>query len=152
MGEPSPFKHERADDSAGFLLWKITTLWQQRLAGVLGEFGITQTQYAILASLCWFDEQRLAPTQADLVAHTKLDKMTLSKAGRRLEDDGLLRRTPSSVDARSVNVALTPAGRKLAFRAIQGIEKADDVFFASLSPQQLIDYKRLTLKLVAANA
>jgi MarR family transcriptional regulator for hemolysin len=30
MPEASPFKHVEADDSAGFLLWKITALWQRK--------------------------------------------------------------------------------------------------------------------------
>ena len=48
MADSSSFKYKKADDSAGFLLWKITALWQSKLAEVLREFGITQTQYAIL--------------------------------------------------------------------------------------------------------
>jgi len=67
MADSSPFKYEKADDSAGFLLWKITALWQSRLTEVLGEFGITQTQYAILASLKWFEEKKEPTTQAHLV-------------------------------------------------------------------------------------
>jgi len=53
MPESSPFKYEKVDDSAGFLLWKITALWQRKLTVVLSEYGITQTQYAMLASLRW---------------------------------------------------------------------------------------------------
>jgi hypothetical protein len=48
--EPSPFRYERADESPGFLLWKLTTLWQDRVVTALRSFGLTQTQYAILAS------------------------------------------------------------------------------------------------------
>jgi MarR family transcriptional regulator, transcriptional regulator for hemolysin len=43
MPETSPFKYADADESAGFLLWKMTALWQRKLAQVLGEFEITQT-------------------------------------------------------------------------------------------------------------
>jgi len=57
MSDQSVFQYEQADDSAGFLLWKITALWQQKLAVLLGDFGITQTQYAIMASLKWFEEK-----------------------------------------------------------------------------------------------
>ena len=35
MPDESPFRHASADDSAGFLLWKVTTLWQQQLSSVL---------------------------------------------------------------------------------------------------------------------
>jgi DNA-binding MarR family transcriptional regulator len=104
VGDESPFRYAEADDSPGFLLWKITALWQQTLAGVLGHFGITQTQHAILASLRWFEERRKPATQADLAEHAKLEKMTLSKAIRRLEGDGLVKRAQSSSDGRATQV------------------------------------------------
>ena len=66
----SPFKHGEADASPGFLLWKLTALWQRKLGQVLGGLEITQTQYAILASLRWFEEQRAPPTQAHPGAHS----------------------------------------------------------------------------------
>ncbi|MDB5872587.1 MAG: hypothetical protein JWQ07_2029 [Ramlibacter sp.] len=147
----SPFKHGEADASPGFLLWKITALWQRRLAQVLGEFAITQTQYAILASLRWFEEQREPPTQAHLVEHAKIDKMTLSKAIRKLEEDGLLVREPAPEDSRAVSVRFTARGRKLVQQAVVAIEGADDEFFCALGERQLSDYKALTRKLIAGN-
>ncbi|MBA2675314.1 MarR family transcriptional regulator [Ramlibacter sp.] len=149
--EGSPFKHKKADDSAGFLLWKITALWQQRLGGVLGELGITQTQYAIMASLRWFEEQGEPPTQTHLVAHARIDKMTLSKAIRRLEEDSLLLRETSPDDSRAVSVRFTAKGRKLVQKAVVAIESADDAFFSCLPPRLLGDYKALTLRLIAGN-
>jgi MarR family transcriptional regulator, transcriptional regulator for hemolysin len=147
----SPFKHGEADASPGFLLWKITALWQRRLAQVLGELGITQTQYAIIASLRWFEEQHEPPTQAHLVEHAKIDKMTLSKAIRKLEDDGLLMREPSPDDSRAVSVRFTAKGRKLVQQAVVAIERADDEFFSALGERQLADYKALTRRLIAGN-
>lgn len=147
----SPFRHADADASPGFLLWKITALWQRRLAQVLGELGITQTQYAIIASLRWFEERREPPTQAHLVEHAKIDKMTLSKAIRKLEDDGLLLRETAPGDSRAVNVRFTPRGRKLVQQAVAAIEQADDEFFSALGERQLADYKALTRRLIAGN-
>jgi len=85
VSKASPFKHAEADASAGFLLWKMTALWQQRLALVLESLGITQTQYAILASLKWFEENKEPTTQTHLGEHAHIEKMTLSKAIRQLE-------------------------------------------------------------------
>jgi MarR family transcriptional regulator, transcriptional regulator for hemolysin len=147
----SPFKHGEADASPGFLLWKITALWQRRLAQVLGEFGITQTQYAIIASLRWFEQQHEPPTQAHLVEHAKIDKMTLSKAIRKLEDDGLLLREPSLDDSRAFSIRFTPRGRKLVQQAVVAIERADDQFFSALGERQLADYKALTKRLISGN-
>ena len=152
MADASPFRHAEADDSPGFLLWKITALWQRTLSGILGNFGITQTQYAILASLRWREEHRLPATQTDLAEHAKLDKMTLSKAIRRLEDEGVVKRAPSSSDGRATDVRLTAKGRNMTEAAIVAIEDADDAFFASLSATELAAYKGVVTALVAANS
>lgn len=150
--EDSPFKHADADNNAGFLLWKITALWQQKLAGVLDSLGITQTQYAIMASLRWFEHQGEPPNQAHLVEHARIEKMTLSKAIRRLEDDGLLLREPSPEDSRAVNVRFTAKGRRLVQKAVVVIETADDEFFGALPPHELEAYKALTVRLIVGNS
>lgn len=149
--ESSPFKHDKADDSPGFLLWKLIAFWQGKLAGVFGEFGITQTQYAILASLLWCEQQDEPPTQARLVEHTKIDKMTLSKAIRKLEESGLVHREPSTTDTRAIQVRFTFAGRKLIHRAIIAVERADDEFFSCLTEQQLESWKALAISIIAGN-
>jgi len=151
MADSSPFKYEKADDSAGFLLWKITALWQSRLAEVLGEFGITQTQYAILASLKWFEEKKEPTTQAHLVEHAKVDKMTISKAIRRLEEDGLVLREGSLTDSRATNVRFSAQGKRLIQKAIVAIENADEEFFSCLTVKQLDAYKSLTATVIANN-
>jgi MarR family transcriptional regulator for hemolysin len=151
MPEASPFKHVEADDSAGFLLWKITALWQRKLSEVLGEFRITQTQYAILASLRWFEEKKEPTTQAHLVEHAKIDKMTVSKAIRNLEKDGLVAREQSSLDSRATNVRFTAQGRKVIQKAIVASENADDEFFSGLAKKQLETYKSLTKSVIANN-
>ena len=148
----SPFRHKKADDSAGFLVFKLTTLWQQRLGAAFGELGITQTQYAILASLRWFETQGEPPTQSHLVAHARIEKMTLSKAIRQLEAAGLLKRETSPDDSRAVHVRFTAAGRKLVQRAVVAVEDADDDFFGRLPAAELAQYKALTARLVGANA
>lgn len=148
----SPFRHARADDSPGFLLWKLTALWQQKLAEVLDAHGITQTQYAILASLRWFEEQGEPPTQAHLSEHTRIDKMTLSKALRRLEAQRLVRRRPSREDSRAMEVAFTARGRKLIPQAVVDIESADAEFFGRLGVEDLAAYQALTAALIAANS
>jgi len=152
VSENSPFRHAKADDSPGFLLWKLTALWQQKLAEVLDAHGITQTQYAILASLRWFEEQGEPPNQAHLAQHTRIDKMTLSKALRRLEAQRLVKRTPSKDDSRAMEVVFTAKGRKLIPQAVVDIETADAEFFGRLGVQDLATYQALTAALIAGNA
>lgn len=145
----SPFKHATPDDSPGFLLWKITALWQKKLAELLGGFGITQTQYAILASLKWFEEHGEPTTQTHIAEHAKIDRMTLSKAIRKLENDGLVLREQSSTDSRAVNVRFSNKGKKVIQKAVVAIEKADDDFFSCLTEKQLNVYKALTISVIS---
>jgi len=149
MADSSPFKHASPDDSPGFLLWKITGLWQARLAEVFGVYGITQTQYAIMASLRWFEEKGEPSTQHHISEHAKIDKMTLSKSIRNLEQEGLVKRTKSLVDSRAVIVQFSAKGRKIIEKAVVAVEKADDEFFSCLTESQLRDYKSLTISIIS---
>lgn len=144
----SSFRYEKADDSVGFLLWKIITLWQGKVNQILEEFGITQTQYAILASLLWFEEKSELITQAQLVAHTKIDKMTLSKAIRRLEQQNLVIRDVSDSDNRAMNVKFSITGKAIIQKAIVAIEKADEDFVSCLSNTQLQLYKEIMQSII----
>jgi len=148
MADASPFRHATPDDSAGFLLWKLTALWQRKLAQVFDGFGITQTQYAIMASLRWFEEHREPTTQALIAEHARLEPMTLSKAIRKLEDDGLVARGQSATDSRAITVRLTAKGRNMTQKAVVAIESADDEFFGQLDAQQLATYKSLMVALI----
>ncbi|WP_297451989.1 MarR family transcriptional regulator [Ferrovum sp.] len=148
--EPSPFKYE-ADDSPGFLLWRVIALWQGKLAGIFGEFGITQTQFAILASLRWFELQQKPPTQARLVEHAKIDKMTLSKAIRKLEAKGYVLREASVSDTRAIQICFTDNGRQLIHQAILAVERADDEFFSCLTEHQMASWKTLAISIIAGN-
>jgi MarR family transcriptional regulator, transcriptional regulator for hemolysin len=149
--EISPFKHDEADGSPGFLLWKLIALWQGKLANVFDELSITQTQYAILASLLWFEQEHEPPTQVRLVEHAKIDKMTLSKAIRKLEENELVCREPSTADTRAIQIRFTAAGRKLIHRAIIAVEHADDEFFSCLTERQMEYWKKLAISIIAGN-
>jgi MarR family transcriptional regulator, transcriptional regulator for hemolysin len=151
MADQSAFQYEQADDSSGFLLWKITMLWQQKLFKVLGEFGITQTQYAILASLLWFEERHEPATQAHLVEHTKIDKMTVSKSIRRLEVAGFVLRTRSAADARALDVEFTAFGKEQIRTAIVAVESEDEKFFSCLTTAQRNAYRSLTISIITGN-
>lgn len=151
MVKPTVFKHKKPDHSAGFLLWKITSLWQNKLSELLSKFEINQTQYAIMASLKWFEEHNEETTQSHIVEHAKIDKMTVSKSIRILEKNNLIIRIKSDTDARAVNVEFTKHGKKIINKSIVAIEKADDEFFSSLSNNQLEMYKSLTISVITNN-
>lgn len=152
MPERRSFRHEQADDSPGFLLWQVTALWQARIAATLEPLRLTQTQYAILASLRWFEECGEQPTQRHLVEHARLDKMTLSKAIRKLEGAGMVSRHASPHDARATEIRFTARGRRTIEKAVVSVEETDALFFAALSNRRLRDWLVLTRDVIAYNA
>ncbi|WP_198266475.1 MarR family winged helix-turn-helix transcriptional regulator [sulfur-oxidizing endosymbiont of Gigantopelta aegis] len=151
MDKKTVFKHKKPDDSAGFLLWKITSLWQNKLSNILSVFKINQTQFAIMASLKWFEEHNEETTQAHLVEHSKIEKMTVSKSLKNLENKNLIIRVKSKRDARALNIEFTKKGINTINKAIVAIEKADDEFFSSLSAQELKQYKSIIVKVIKNN-
>ena len=152
MAKKTAFKHDKADDSTGFLLWKITALWQNKLSTVLSQFNINQTQFAIMASLKWFEEHGEETTQSHLVEHSKIEKMTMSKSLRSLQKKNLITRLKSPTDSRAFNIEFTTAGSKIINKAIVAIESADDAFFSALSDQEVKQYKAIIVKLIKNNS
>jgi MarR family transcriptional regulator, transcriptional regulator for hemolysin len=152
VSEPSPFRYERAEESPGLQLWKLTRLWQDGVVTALQPFGRTQTQYAILASLRWFEEQGLQPTQRHLGDHANIDKMTLSKAIRRLEAAGLVTRRGASHDGRATQIGFTARGRRTIAKAVVAVENADEIFFAGLDANRLHTWLSLTGELIGQQA
>lgn len=151
MKKKTPFRDKSSDESPGFLLYQLTSLWQQKLNQVFSRFDIYQTQYAILASLLYFEERGQSVSQSNLCDHAKIDKMTLSKAIRQLETRGLVLRRASEEDSRMLLVELTEAGRTLVAEAIVAVENADVEFFGALKPGELQMFQKLSLKLIREN-
>lgn len=152
MSEKTVFREKNADDSPGFLLFRITVLWQKKLGIIFNDLKIQQTQYAILASLKYFEEKNEKCTQAFLVEHARIDKMTLSKSVRQLEKTGLVKRAQSDEDARAVLVQLTQRGRNLVTEAVRRIEDADELFFHYLNEKQRSSFKEISLALIKGNS
>lgn len=62
-----------------------------------------------------------------------LDRATVSRAIRRLQDLGWLEAERDPADGRKVSLSLTEAGRSIAARARDAVLAAEAVFFAALS-------------------
>lgn len=60
-----------------------------------------------------------------------LDPMHVSQVARRLEADGLIRRTSGAADRREKRIALTPRGEDVLGRAVPVAEACDAAFFAA---------------------
>ncbi|MEO6868469.1 MAG: MarR family transcriptional regulator [Ginsengibacter sp.] len=128
----SPFRFEIPEDSTGFLLWQLTNLWQRQIKKALEPFGLTHSQFVLLASIHWLTIQKQDVTQVVLSSHTKIDPMTTSTVLRTLQTRDYLKRQEHSTDTRAKNVALTANGIKVAKQAIRTVEKFDNDFFSKL--------------------
>lgn len=126
------FSVERADDSTGFLLWQVTNLWQREIKKALEPYGLTHSQFVLLASIHWLTLQKQVVTQILLSNHTKIDPMTTSTVLRTLQKKGFLQRQEHSTDTRAKTVELTVSGKKIIKKAVLTVEKFDTEFFSIL--------------------
>lgn len=126
------FQVEQAEDSPGFSLWQVSSLWQRKINAGLRPFDLTHAQFVLLASLMWLSQQEKPITQVELATHAKMDIMMTSNVLRTLEGKGLLTRSPHPTDTRAKALAMTPAGQTLAIQTVQVVEGIDREFFSRL--------------------
>lgn len=139
-----------AERIAGFLLWQVSKLWQQRLALSLRDLDLPPTQAVILANVLRLSEEGGEVTQASLSKATKVDRMTASQTLRSLEEKRLIIRRSSKKDSRTNQIQLTEPGRKVAFEAVARLAAAHQTFFEPLKgdKEQMVFYLQ---RLVQAN-
>jgi DNA-binding MarR family transcriptional regulator len=144
------FSFEKAEDSSGFLLWQVTTLWQRGIKKALDKHKLTHAQYVLLASLMWLSKQKENVTQIDLSGHSKIDPMTTSTVLRTLQAKGFIERQEHFSDTRAKTVLLNENGIRIVKLAIKTIEQFDKDFFILLGKKQ-IDFNKHLLKLISEN-
>ncbi len=132
LNDASPFQHQEAEDSTGFLIWQVTTFWQREIARALKPFKLTHVQFVLLASLLWLTKikgNKAQVTQIMLARHAKLDVMMCSQVIRSLETKKLLNRSPHASDTRAFSLSLTKAGETLILKTLPLIEGIDQKLF-----------------------
>ena len=133
--------------SSGFLLWQVTTLWQREIKSALEKVELSHSAFVILASLLWFKEKKQTVTQTTIIDHSKLDKMTVSKSLKTLQNNSLVQRSENKEDTRSKIIVLTKEGESLAKNAIKMVEEIDHKFFSPLETSEKNQLNELFLKL-----
>jgi MarR family transcriptional regulator, organic hydroperoxide resistance regulator len=126
------FSVEKPEESSGFLLWQVTNLWQREIKKALEDYGLTHSQYVLLASIHWLTIHKQEVTQIVLSTHTKIDPMTTSTVLRTLQQKGLIQRQEHLTDTRAKTVGLTKEGKSMTKKAIVTVEKFDADFFSVL--------------------
>lgn len=74
-----------------------------------GRFALKIPEWRLMAVL----GEVASATQRELVAATAMDKVTVNRASKALEDRSLIARAPNAADGRSHHLALTDTGREL---------------------------------------
>jgi len=125
------FHFKSPDDSPGYLLGQLTTLWQRKLKRVLDPLDLTQTQFVLLAALAWLSKENDAVTQIDIANQGNADRMMVSKVLRTLEEKKFLTRKEHKTDTRAKTINLTSSGSAVLQKALTAIETADLEFFSN---------------------
>jgi DNA-binding MarR family transcriptional regulator len=126
------FSVEKPEESSGFLLWQVTNLWQREIKKALEQYGLTHSQFVLMASIHWLTIHKQEVTQIVLSAHTKIDPMTTSTVLRTLQQKGFIQRQEHLTDTRAKTVVLTEDGKKITKKAVVTVEKFDAKFFSLL--------------------
>jgi len=101
------------DSQLCFLVYRLHRALNELYRPVLADLGLTYPQYLVMLVL-WEAEPM---TVGELGGRLQLDSGTLSPLLKRMEGAGLVARTRSAEDERSVRISLTAAGRDLRARA-----------------------------------
>jgi MarR family transcriptional regulator, organic hydroperoxide resistance regulator len=134
--KPDQFQFESADESPGFMLWRVSSLWQRQIKSALEPFDLTHTQFVLLAGLSWLENQTSNITQVQLAEHLGMDVMMTSQVLRTLESKELLERQAHPTDSRAKALKLTQAGLELSAKTVPVVEAADQDFFSKLGKKQ----------------
>jgi DNA-binding MarR family transcriptional regulator len=125
-------------ESAGYLLWQVTHLWQRQVESVLSELDITHLQFVLLAGISWLTRNGTLPTQVQLAEFCKIHIMQISQVARKLEVKKLIRRATHPIDTRAKLLMLTPTGEIILSQAIPLIETLDIEFFSACNHTVLL--------------
>jgi DNA-binding MarR family transcriptional regulator len=139
------FKYETPSESAGFLLWKATNLWQREIKKTLKKFDLTHTQFVILASSYWLTIKKENITQVEIAEFIDIDKMMTSNVIRKLIEKELLKRKEHKTDTRAKVINLTDKGIDILKKSITEVEKFDVTFFGKLSTKDEFNKELLRL-------
>lgn len=105
------------DNQVCFALYAANRAVTARYRPLLAELGLTYPQYLVMLVLWQADREGERVRVSDLGQRLRLDSGTLTPLLKRLEQQGLLRRSREAQDQRVVQLELTGQGRGLRERA-----------------------------------
>ena len=123
------FSVQQAEDSSGFLLWQVTSLWQQKIKKALNDkYQLNISQFVIMTSIHWLTLHDDEVTQVSISHHTKIDSMNVSQILKSLQSKNYIVRKEHPTDTRAKVVFLSESGKQLIKQAIMDIDVVDKAF------------------------
>jgi len=95
----------------------------------LDQFGLTCSQFEILAAVYQLSKSNEEIIQIDLSGKTQIDPMTTSTILRNLQKRGLITRERSLINTRTVVVRITPMGEDIYKRALSKVGRTTEYIY-----------------------
>ncbi len=135
-------------DTLSHLLRRSHFQAEALFARIFAPLGITSRQHILMAAIA------LSPgaSQRVISEAVSLDVNTVSDTLRRMERKGLVSRSVSESDSRSVSVALTAHGMSLLETSREHNQRFQDTLTARLSPEEMTQMRRLLHKMLKDDA
>lgn len=128
-----------------FPLYATSRLTTKIYAPYLEELGVTYPQYLVLLTLWQYNDQSVTSIGKRLY----LESNTLTPLLKRLEQKGLIVRSRSKTDERTVMITLTDAGKKLKKKALEIPKKIIASFEDdTITEEEMIFFQKTLFKLL----
>ncbi len=109
-------------------------------------FGLSIGEWRVVALLAEANEA----TQARLVTESRMDKMSISRAVRKLVERRLVERSSDSGDRRAWRLTLTDAGRTLYAQVVPEARRLEGQLLSALRPAERVALDAMLRKIEAA--
>jgi DNA-binding MarR family transcriptional regulator len=134
--------YKRCEDSPGFLLWRVSTLWRREMESVLKPLNLTHPQFVILATIGYLTQGDKRASQIQIARHASLDPNTTSQVLRSLQAKMLIKRSLLE-DERSKFPLLTAQGAELLAQALPVVQTKDAQFFQTVNLEKELAFTAL---------
>jgi DNA-binding MarR family transcriptional regulator len=121
------------DSQLEFVLHTVSRSLARAYNEAFGQVGLSQSQAGVLLQVDWAD----AHTQTEIARRLGIQKAAAGAVIIDLEQRGLLKRQRSTSDARSIEVSLTPAGRRKVREINDFVDRLGPLLRAGISDTEM---------------
>ena len=140
-------KHKSIEDSTGYWVTRLARSMEQDFAKRLQAMNITRGGYAVLSAI--HHDNKATP--AGIASHLGLEGAAVTRLHDRIEKQGLIQRTPSATDRRSIDITLTREGVRTVRRGRADSEATNKKFTECLSAAEVGQFQS-TIQTMLADA